>query len=178
MEIYNYDENGLYVGRSEADESPLEPDTYLIPALSTDKAPPIAKDGFELFWNETAWEYRETLKEKPEQPNEYSVWDEASWSYIEDTALKEKYLLKLYDGKLQEMMNEKAQAKGYDNIQFAALRAALINSPFHAEGLAFAEWMDNCNAKGYEILEKVKNGEIELPTVEEFLATMPELVLP
>ncbi|MEW5833053.1 MAG: hypothetical protein AB1763_09480 [Campylobacterota bacterium] len=88
MEIYNYEENGKFAGISKADPSPLEPDTYLIPALATDKAPPIAKDGFEIYWNGTAWEYREAPKEKPEQPNEYSLWNEASWVWVEDAELK------------------------------------------------------------------------------------------
>jgi hypothetical protein len=38
--IYNYDPNGYYCGQDLADESPLEPGIYLIPALATDQEPP------------------------------------------------------------------------------------------------------------------------------------------
>ncbi len=108
MEIYNYDENGKFVGISKADRSPLEPDTYLIPAMATDKAPPIAKDGFELYWNETAWEYRETPKEKPEQPNEYSLWDEALWAWVEDADIKAAY-----DARIASQLRDDAMMRGF-----------------------------------------------------------------
>lgn len=109
MKIYNYDENGKFVGSSEADLSPLEPDTYLIPARATDKEPLIAKDGFDLYWSGTAWEYRELPKEKPEQPNEYSVWDEASWTWVEDSELKATY-----DARIASQARDTAMMQGFE----------------------------------------------------------------
>jgi len=41
MKIYNYDQEGLFMGVSEARESPLEPGIFHIPALATDIEPPI-----------------------------------------------------------------------------------------------------------------------------------------
>lgn len=108
MKIYNYEENGKFAGISKADPSPLEPDTYLIPALATDKAPPIAKDGFEIYWNGTAWEYREAPKEKPEQPNEYSLWNEALWVWVEDAELKAAY-----DARIASELRDKAMLLGF-----------------------------------------------------------------
>lgn len=40
MLAYHYDRAGLYQGNSEADESPLEPGVYLLPARSTLTPPP------------------------------------------------------------------------------------------------------------------------------------------
>lgn len=94
MQIFNYDNNGRFIGASEADISPLEPSEYLIPALATDKEPLSSKDGFEIYWNGNDWEYKEIPKEKPMQPNEFSVWDEESWSWIDDEKLKSEYELK------------------------------------------------------------------------------------
>lgn len=75
-------------------------------------------------------------------------------------------------------LNAAAQAKGYDSIITAALRAALPSSPFHAEGLAFGNWMDAVYAKCYDVLAKVQADEIAEPTQEELIAMLPVLALP
>lgn len=95
MKIYNYDQNGKLIGSSKADPSPLEEGMYLIPARATDQEPPVPKNGFDIYWNETKWEYRPVPNPKPEQPNEYSVWDELTWNWVEDPDLKAKYVLRL-----------------------------------------------------------------------------------
>jgi len=70
-----------------------------------------------------------------------------------------------------------AQQRRYDNHVTCALRAG-YPGPFQAEGMAFAQWMDNCNAKGYSILEQVTAGTLEQPTVSEYLAMLPTLEWP
>lgn len=82
MEIYNYDENGKYVNASIADQSPLEKEVFLIPAMATDKPPLTIKEGFDVVWTGSKWEYQETPKVKPEQPNEYSEWNEGLWEWV------------------------------------------------------------------------------------------------
>ena len=70
-----------------------------------------------------------------------------------------------------------AKEKRYDSIQSAALRAAFLG-PFHDEGVAFAEWMDTCNALGYQIMSEIEQGIREPLSIEEYLSLLPELVLP
>ena len=56
MRIYNYDPvTGEYSGTSEADESPLEPGVYLIPAHATDQPVPTAKAGQAAVYLDGAW---------------------------------------------------------------------------------------------------------------------------
>lgn len=56
MQIYHYDQNGLYLGDSIADPSPLEPGVFLIPARATTTKPPSARDGYLRRFVNDAWE--------------------------------------------------------------------------------------------------------------------------
>ena len=54
--VYNYNpETGEYKGTGEAHESPLEPGVYLLPAHSTETAPPEADDGHVAVFADGAW---------------------------------------------------------------------------------------------------------------------------
>lgn len=57
MQIYNYDENGFYIGTGFADESPLEPGVFAIPAYATTIEPPSPQDGQLLKFGSEAWGY-------------------------------------------------------------------------------------------------------------------------
>ena len=74
-------------------------------------------------------------------------------------------------------LNNAAKAKRYDSIHTAALRAG-FPGPFHDEGVAFANWMDQCNAIGYQIMAEIESGQRVAPTIDEYIAMLPELVLP
>lgn len=74
-------------------------------------------------------------------------------------------------------LNSAAKEKRYDSIQSAALRAA-FPGPFHDEGVVFAEWMDTCNALGYQIMSEIEQGIREPLSIEEYISLLPELVLP
>lgn len=76
-----------------------------------------------------------------------------------------------------EMLDKEAAKRGYANIQSAALRAG-YQGPFHLEGVAYAVWMDACWEFCYSSLAKIRAGNMLEPTLEEFLAMMPELNLP
>lgn len=45
MQVYQTDQNGIYLGPVEADESPLEPGVFLIPAGCIEEAPPPIPSG-------------------------------------------------------------------------------------------------------------------------------------
>ena len=64
MKIYNYNsENGYFVGESLADESPLEPGVYLIPAHATEIVAPKATEGKVAVFVNNAWELQDLLEE-------------------------------------------------------------------------------------------------------------------
>ena len=74
-------------------------------------------------------------------------------------------------------LNAAAKARRYDSIQSAALRSA-YDGPFHAEGVAYATWMDACNAFGYQVMDEIATGVRAPISVDEYIALLPELVLP
>jgi hypothetical protein len=56
--VYQYDLAGRYIGETVADASPLEDDVFLLPARTTETAPPAREtwpDGTWPRWNGTTW---------------------------------------------------------------------------------------------------------------------------
>ena len=93
MKIYNYDYNGIFINEGIADESPLEPGVFLIPAGSTTVEPLERKDGFYIKFNSGLNEF--VYEEKPIEVKEA------------DNELSEEELT----AQLQEQANAEARAK-------------------------------------------------------------------
>ena len=93
MKIYNYDDNGFYVGESLADESPLEPGVFLIPGCSTTVEPLEHKDGFYIKFNSEINEF--VYEEKP----------------IEVKEADKEFTAEEIEAQLQEQANAEARAK-------------------------------------------------------------------
>ena len=74
-------------------------------------------------------------------------------------------------------LNAAAKTRGYSTIQSAAIRAGYAG-PFQAEGQVFAQWMDACNALGYQVVAEVSAGTRPPLSIEEYILLLPVLVLP
>ncbi len=57
--VFQVDERGVYVGEASADESPLEPGVWLIPAGCVTVAPPKAPPGKVCQWDGAQWRHVE-----------------------------------------------------------------------------------------------------------------------
>jgi hypothetical protein len=90
------------------------------------------------------------------------------------TAAEEKRQVAEFTQAVQSHLNQAAQAKGYDDIRSAALRAG-YPGPFHDEGVLFAGWMDGCWSNCYALLADVKAGNTVKPSAPELLAQLPVL---
>lgn len=73
---------------------------------------------------------------------------------------------------LEYYYDKVAQVKKYDNRVTCTLRAGYAG-PFQSEGLAFAIWMDECNAYGYTVMENVLLGLRGIPTISELILELP-----
>ena len=77
---------------------------------------------------------------------------------------------------VQDYMDKTVQQRGYDNIQSACSYANSTDTIFRAEGLACLAWRDNCWRKCYEIQAAVVAGTHSIPTAEELVEELPELI--
>lgn len=64
--VSQLDESGVFVGSTVADESPLEPGVYLMPAGAVDVAPPSVPAGKVAKFQGGKW----VLAAKPEKPSQ------------------------------------------------------------------------------------------------------------
>lgn len=56
-EVIQLSPTGYYLGKTKADESPLEPDVYMMPAHTIDgRAPTLERTGYVYKWNGTGWD--------------------------------------------------------------------------------------------------------------------------
>lgn len=79
MIVYQADpDTGVYLGSTEADESPLEPGVFLIPRGCRMEAPPVTTEGQLARWSGGAWAVEPVpLPEIPEGSR--AVWAGISW---------------------------------------------------------------------------------------------------
>lgn len=78
---------------------------------------------------------------------------------------------------VQHVLDAKAQELLYDNCLSVCSYIDTGVAKFDAEGVAFRKWRSQVWAKGYEILAEVQEGKREIPTKEELIAELPELVI-
>lgn len=67
MDIYHYHpETGVFLGHGQADESPLEPGVWLIPAHATTEQPLEPGDNEQVVWRGTSWQLQPIPEPIPE----------------------------------------------------------------------------------------------------------------
>ena len=76
---------------------------------------------------------------------------------------------------VQAVLDGKAKEKNYDNGFALAGYALSTNDTFRSEAARFIAWRDAVWGKCYQILDAYKAGEIEMPSVENVIAVLPEL---
>jgi hypothetical protein len=78
-----------------------------------------------------------------------------------------------YESALDAHLDAVAKQYRYDTRFTFALRAA-YPGPWQAEGIAFAQWMDACNIQAFTLLQQVLAGQAALPSLADFIASLPE----
>ena len=87
-------------------------------------------------------------------------------------------IVKMYTDAIWEKMDVVAQSYGYDDLKSAINYRDSRHATRAAQGKAFFDWRDDCIEYGETTLQSFMNGSLSsIPTVDEFLAGMPALVV-
>lgn len=78
---------------------------------------------------------------------------------------------------VQGHLDQEAAKLGYDNCNSVCTYVDTGVQKFDDEGRAFRAWRSAVWARGYEILADVQAGLRAIPSAEELLAELPELVI-
>ncbi|QWY83583.1 hypothetical protein [Rhizobium phage RHph_X2_26] len=104
------------------------------------------------------------------------------WSQMKSAAQIEEErraaLFKTYSAAIQGRLDAKAQERHYDGIQSAISYRDDPNPAFAAEAAALFQWRSAVWTHATAEFEKVVSGAREQPTIEAFIAELPELVWP
>lgn len=144
-------------------------------------------EGYIPRWNGESWDQVENHKGKqgfigkiPHTIEEYGPLPEG-WSETPPPPTPEEeraIMLSQFTNVIQRRLDTFAQTRGYDNALSAASYATSTDEKFRAEGQYIVEARDATWAAAYVILDDVLAEKRPIPTEEELLAEMPELVWP
>jgi hypothetical protein len=105
-----------------------------------------------------------------QRPDAFHAWSGSAWVYA---ATETDYL-----AEVGRWLDTTVQERFYDNIVSACSYAASTNAKFKAEADACVAWRDAVYVACYAALAAVQAGTMEQPTVEAFIASLPQLTWP
>ena len=165
--VSQLDAQGYFDGAVVADESPLEPGVFHIPAGAIDVTPPSLIDAGKRYKIVGGKWKAEAIQQPQPEP------------VPEPEPLTPDQIKALKIWAVQRHMDLAAQALNYDSIATAISYADEPSVPkFQAEGQAFRAWRSLVWARCHEIMAEVETGERETPSDEELIASLPTLKLP
>lgn len=96
---------------------------------------------------------------------------------VETAPKTQEQIIKSFVTVVQDFMDSKAQELNYDSIFTAITYENDTNIKFAKEAEAFKAWRSKVWTTCYAVLDEVLAGTRAIPTKEELLALLPELVI-
>jgi hypothetical protein len=173
MKIYHYHpDSGVYTGNGTADESPLEPGKWLIPAYATKVKPPATKNGQEAAWAGGEWVVRARPAsesraipepEDASSPSYIAFWDaliaSSAYSSIRAQAMESLPLNTLATEFIALLGDAKAGRVNTAALQ-ASITAILSTGTFDADALeGFQAALDAGNITGLLLEVEADGGQ-------------------
>jgi len=190
MQIYNYDTiTTEYVGTSTADESPLEPGIFLIPANATEIQAPTTEVGESALFDGSNWNvvednrgtvYWEGLGNTAVQStmSDFGALPDGAVTTQPEPTEEERVATKVDEitKDVQSHLDTTAQTSGYDNIMSACSYASVVN-PYQSEGEQFLVWRADVWTTATTLLNDWEAGGTEPTDSAEVVAALPILTL-
>ncbi|HCJ1046005.1 TPA: hypothetical protein NQN30_000394 [Legionella pneumophila] len=84
-------------------------------------------------------------------------------------------LLQIFNQAIQDFLNYKAKEKNYESSLHCASYRDSTNAQWQQEAQAFIAWRDAVWLYAYSELALIQAGEKPVPTIEEFIQSLPDL---
>jgi hypothetical protein len=167
MQIYNYHpKTGEYTGASQAEKDPKHPDQFLMPAYSTDVAPPKETHGLVAVFNDNAWQLKEDHRGKILYTSQGAEIEVYGLGAIPDGLLLEKPVI---EATLQEQQSAVRQQRNQ------LLLASDVFVTRHRDQSDMSEPLATLTQSEYQILLRYRQKLRDLPQQQEF-ATSPQYI--
>jgi hypothetical protein len=98
--------------------------------------------------------------------------------WLNDSSLKVEKDITYTISLLEDLINKKAQERGYDNALSICTYITSTNQQWAAEAKSFIEWRDGVWLKAIQIKDAIVNNERTPPSLEEFFQELPTLIWP
>lgn len=161
--VYQTDHAGIFIGKTVADESPLEKGVFLLPAGCVEKAPPAFVVGQRARWVDGDWLLERIVVDEVAQAPEPSP---------------EQIKASLREA-IQCHLDATARQYGYDSMLTAVSYATEPAIPkFQQEGKALSAWRSQVWAYALPQLDAIEAGERPQPTAYALIEELPVFVAP
>ena len=107
MKVYNFDPNtGYYLGSEDADESPLEPGKYCLPANATFIEPPLFQNNEIPKWEDNRWniiKFIDTISWNDIRQFRNELLIKSDWTQLSDSNVINKKEWREYRNELRNL---------------------------------------------------------------------------
>lgn len=96
----------------------------------------------------------------------------------EDLILEHAHIaLSQIEREMEKYMDDVAKTDKWDNRWTCVARAGYVN-PYQTKAVAFGQWMDACWVIAIQAADDIMNGLRTIPTPEDAIAELPQMVWP
>lgn len=163
-----------YIEKQEVQEIEQVPNTYYYDKLYDDKHLGSFTENTQLA-HQLGWQ-NNTVAITDTEVSELN-----GWIYLKGYAPKKSESDKLNEHienikvAVQNVLDETAQSKGYDDGKMLATYVFDDDETFKKEGIAYVKWRGKVWRYCYDKLAEYQSGQIECPSVDDIINNMPKM---